>query len=198
MSTVTTALTSGGVGFVLATFVRARFEREHEWRRLLGDAAAELSSKLAGAGNAVRYAMELAEHSPASKKSDEVAEDAKDLANEAAVGLTRIRLLFFRTRPAQAAATTGSKLNEAVEDANYLANEAAVPLARVRLLFFRTRPAQDAATAAFENLRDAAASLRDSGDPKNAHALYVESNAQLEKFSDEVSKWLRKTIWRPA
>jgi hypothetical protein len=157
MSTVVTLLTSGAVGAILAAVLRARFEREHEWRRSLSEAAAEFSARLAGAANAVRYAVDLAERAP-----------------------------------------TRDKLDRAVDDANHLANEAVVSLARVRLLFFSDPPAQTAATVAFEKLRDAAASLRVSSDPESARALYAESEAQLESFTNLVSKSLRKSIWLAA
>jgi len=90
MSTVVTLLTSAAVGAILAALIRARFEREHEWRRSLSEAAAEFSARLAGASNAVRYAVELAERAPTSDKLEKAVHDA----NSDSTGETAARLVF--------------------------------------------------------------------------------------------------------
>ena len=116
MSTLVTLLAGGTVGAILAAVIRARFEREHEWRRSLSEAAAEFSANLAGASNAVRYALELAERAPTRDDLDKAVHEANHLTNEAVVSLARVRLLFFSDPPTQAAATAAfERLRDAAD-----------------------------------------------------------------------------------
>jgi len=91
---------AGGLGAVLTAFMRIRHEREQEWRRLLSEVAAEFSGRLAGAGNAVRHAVELAEGIGTPTDLPDAVDRANHLVNEASIPLARVQLLFFDNRDA--------------------------------------------------------------------------------------------------
>lgn len=172
MSTVVSLLSGAAVGAVLAVVIRARFEREHEWRKSLVEAAAEYASKLAGASTAVAFALRLVE-----KPEVVDAPPSDDMRN---------------------CGDANGEVEKAVNDAGYLTNELTVPLARVELLFFRHPPVQEAADQAFERLQAAANALRRSGDPTEARVEFERAVAQRERFRNAVSQTLRKSIWRAA
>jgi hypothetical protein len=126
MSTVVSLLSGAAVGAVLAALISARFEREHEWRKSLSEAAAEYASKLAGASNAVRYALEQGEALPrenpqnkaeAKGELEKAIDDGNQLTNELVVPLARVELLFFRHPSTQEAAAEAFETLRAAADA---------------------------------------------------------------------------------